>query len=216
MNRFIAQILPTPIYLEICDLDLSSELKFIENIPFSLKQQEDAKEFGDQSSDTYILNNPEMKNLRNWILERVEDYARNIMLFDVENMALCQSWISRKIKGQGHKIHSHSNSLISGVFYWQDKIEPINFIRQDTYNFAVEDLPMSFSQDPLNAKQMSASISPKKKSLILFPSTLAHFVEHNPFDQDRFSLSFNSIPLKGLGQEDYLNELNLSKIYGKS
>lgn len=215
MNRFIAQILPIPIYLEICDLDLSNEIQYLETVPFSPKDEQGRKSFGEQSENTYILNESNLVLLRNWIIDRLNDYARNIMLFDVDDMAITQSWVSMKLKNQGHQPHTHSNSLISGVFYWQDKIEPINFVRQDNHYISVEDLPMAMSQDPINSKQISASVTPKKNSLILFPSNLIHFVEENPFEEKRYSLAFNSIPLKGFGSEPMLNEINLQKIYSK-
>ena len=31
---------------------------------------------------------------------------------------LSQSWVSRKLPGQHHTMHTHPNSLISGVFYY--------------------------------------------------------------------------------------------------
>ena len=54
-----------------------------------------------------------------------EDYATNIMRWKYDELQFSQSWLTYKEPGQFHKAHSHPNSLLAGVFYY-DSIGHVN------------------------------------------------------------------------------------------
>ena len=73
---------------------------------------------GEISKNTYILDEPENKTIKDFILNKIYEYGNKILGYDYEKFKLTQSWISCKKPGQMHDIHTHPNSIISGVFYF--------------------------------------------------------------------------------------------------
>jgi uncharacterized protein (TIGR02466 family) len=206
----VVPIFPIPVYFAICEDDIKQSIDYMENAPIDLEKDQDIlKEYGTISSDDYILNRPEMTSLREWIMNHVDNYARNVLAWDFNKIDLTMSWVSIKEKGQRHKYHIHPNSLISGVFYWDtDDIEPISFLRPRKFtNFEIErneniDAPYAFDHH---------NFTPRKNTLVLFPSETQHSVGKIKQDLPRKSLAFNTFIFEKIGRPDSLTELDLSK-----
>jgi len=206
----VVPIFPIPVYFAICEDDIKQSIDYMENAPIDLEKDQDVlKEYGTISSDDYILNRPEMTSLREWIMNHVDNYARNVLAWNFNKIDLTMSWVSIKEKGQRHKYHIHPNSLISGVFYWDtDDIEPISFLRPRKFNnFEIDrneniDAPYAFDHH---------NFTPRKNTLILFPSETQHSVGKIKQDSPRKSLAFNTFIFEKIGRPDSLTELNLSK-----
>lgn len=206
----VVPIFPIPVYFAICEDDIKQSIDYMENAPIDLEKDQDTlKEYGTISADNYILNRPEMTGLREWIMNHVDNYARNVLAWDFNKIDLTMSWVSIKEKGQRHKYHIHPNSLISGVFYWDtDDIEPISFLRPRKFtNFEIErneniDAPYAFDHH---------NFTPRKNTLILFPSETQHSVGKIKQDLPRKSLAFNTFIFEKIGRPDSLTELDLSK-----
>lgn len=206
----VVPIFPIPVYFAICEDDIKQSIDYMENAPIDLEKDQDTlKEYGTISSDNYILNRPEMTGLREWIMNHVDNYARNVLAWDFNKIDLTMSWVSIKEKGQRHKYHIHPNSLISGVFYWDtDDIEPISFLRPRKFtNFEIErneniDAPYAFDHH---------NFTPRKNTLVLFPSETQHSVGKIKQDLPRKSLAFNTFIFEKIGRPDSLTELDLSK-----
>jgi uncharacterized protein (TIGR02466 family) len=206
----VVPIFPIPVYFAICEDDIKQSIDYMENAPIDLEKDQDIlKEYGTISSDNYILNRPEMTGLREWIMNHVDNYARNVLAWDFNKIDLTMSWVSIKEKGQRHKYHIHPNSLISGVFYWDtDDIEPISFLRPRKFtNFEIErneniDAPYAFDHH---------NFTPRKNTLVLFPSETQHSVGKIKQDLPRKSLAFNTFIFEKIGRPDSLTELDLSK-----
>jgi uncharacterized protein (TIGR02466 family) len=206
----VVPIFPIPVYFAICEDDIKQSIDYMENAPIDLEKDQDTlKEYGTISADNYILNRPEMTSLREWIMNHVDNYARNVLAWDFNKIDLTMSWVSIKEKGQRHKYHIHPNSLISGVFYWDtDDIEPISFLRPRKFtNFEIErneniDAPYAFDHH---------NFTPRKNTLILFPSETQHSVGKIKQDLPRKSLAFNTFIFEKIGRPDSLTELDLSK-----
>jgi uncharacterized protein (TIGR02466 family) len=206
----VVPIFPIPVYFAICEDDIKQSIDYMENAPIDLEKDQDVlKEYGTISSDDYILNRPEMTSLREWIMNHVDNYARNVLAWNFNKIDLTMSWVSIKEKGQRHKYHIHPNSLISGVFYWDtDDIEPISFLRPRKFNnFEIDrneniDAPYAFDHH---------NFTPRKNTLILFPSETQHSVGKIKQDLPRKSLAFNTFIFEKIGRPDSLTELDLSK-----
>lgn len=207
----VVPIFPTPVYFAINQNNISSCIEYLEKDPIQLeKSKETIDEYGTISVDTHILNRPELESLRNWILDHVNNYCKEVLAWDYGNIHLTQSWVSIKSKNEKHTFHKHPNSLISGVFYWSDEtIEDISFLRPARQtNFEINrdtSKPAPYAFDHHN-------FTPLKNTLILFPSELQHGVPKNNSNTPRKSLAFNTFIFEKLGSVFNLTELDLTKI----
>ena len=127
----INNIFPTPVAFFKLNRDLTEiELAFI-------KGQEHYKNTGNTTSkNRKILKSKELTELREFIEDSMFEYFKSIHSpkFDV-SLYLTQSWANYTEKGQFHHKHSHSNSVVSGVFYPQANrtVDKIYFYK-DEYN----------------------------------------------------------------------------------
>jgi uncharacterized protein (TIGR02466 family) len=157
------------------------------------------------SINKYVLDLPELKILKNKIMEQVNFFiydfldVKDNMKFNIEN-----SWVNKHIKEDSSPEHYHGNSLVSGVFYIDadQNSGPISFFKDKThYNLWTETVRIDFNyQDNVDSKTpnlynaQSIQFFPQKNDLILFPSILNHEVAPNNSDIVRYSLAFNLFP----------------------
>lgn len=208
----ILDLFPTPLYVTELPLKYSSILPwFFKQEMLSDPEHVDQSNYGQRSKNSYILNEPEASGLAEYILGEVENFAQNTLHFDYPKFKFGQSWLSFKLPGQLHTIHSHPNSLISGVFYFGDEDESIPAIKFHKITTTQNVSYISPKYKPNKGKSKYASeffsINYKPGLLLLFPSYLYHSVPINKTDKVRCSLAFNSIPVDGFGQEQTLTEL---------
>ena len=202
----ITSIFPIPVYnSEPFDLD-QNELDYINN-EYSNSTINTGK--NKTSKNHYILNDDKLKKLNEFIKENLNEYWFNVLQVNNEcKIKITQSWINYNEKNTSHHIHSHSNSLVSGVFY-VDNPTPIFFNRPSVKPFP----PFAFNHKIGNHyNNERVQISCKKGSLILFPSYLFHGVGENTNDNTRISISLNSFAEGQLGSEDTLTLLKLNVI----
>ncbi len=76
--------------------------------------------YGNKSVNTYILDELICINLSKHILQTAKTVMTEMLGFDIEDVQFTQSWISHKNPGEHHTKHSHANSIISGVYYFQN------------------------------------------------------------------------------------------------
>ena len=69
-----------------------------------------------------FLNNPMFKDLRDHCSLWVKFYADEIMKIDDKQaqIYLTQSWVNSTAKSEKHHSHHHPNSIISGVYYFNN------------------------------------------------------------------------------------------------
>lgn len=208
-NYGILELFPTPVYTTILPIEFSSVIPFLDNQ--DMNTQSDEVNYGRRSRDSYILSKPECVGLANFILERVKDFADNILLYDYDDYKLSQSWISHKEPGQHHTMHTHPNSLISGVFYYGKVEENTPAIR---FHKTLGSTNVSYISPNTKADKRSSkfawetfSINCEPGLLLLFPSYLNHSVPLNETKSVRCSLAFNIVPTVGFGLEANLTEL---------
>lgn len=210
----VLELFPTPVYTTGMPAELSGIIPFLDaQAPNS---GSDVANYGERSDNSYILNEPECVEVKKFVLQQVKEFAENVMLYDYDTWELSQSWVSRKQPGQHHTMHTHPNSMISGVFYYGEpspKTPAIKFHKM---------------AGGMNVNQLQAKTKPDKRSskfawetfsvqfepglLAIFPSYLFHSVPINESDKIRSSVAFNVVPKSNLGQEENLTELNFNKI----
>ena len=162
--------------------------------------------FNVRSTDTHVLEAPEMQAIRKIVAEHVDQYARKLISGDPKHVFyVTQSWVNYTRMGQSHHRHMHSNSLISGVLYVQAKkeVDGISFYR----NSAPEILVSTEQPNWYNAPSWFFSVG--TGDLVLFPSSLSHAVEQSTGEHTRISLAFNAFVRGEIGSEERLNSLRV-------
>ena len=203
MEATINSIFPTPIYMSKLDRELTPlELKFVD------KSKKDfyKNEGNITSNNTYILNEKPFLNLKKELDLRVKDYFEKVLSYTNLVMPyITQSWLNYTETNQYHHQHTHSNSLVSGVFYINcDKnLDKIKFFKEDykTIKPEIKDWNIWNSE--------SWWFSVKTGDVILFPSSLTHMVETKKGDNTRISLAFNVFIKGTVGNNKQLTELIL-------
>jgi uncharacterized protein (TIGR02466 family) len=205
----VLELFPTPVYITMLPVELSSVIPFLDNQDMNTKSDED--NYGRRSKDSYVLHKPECAGLSKFILDSVQDFANSTLMYNYDSYKLSQSWVSHKEPGQHHTMHSHPNSLISGVFYYgkaEENTPAIKFHKMiGGFNQSV--IAPRTKADKRNSKfaWQEFSVNFEPGLLILFPSYLHHSVPINKSNSVRCSLAFNTVPTIGFGEEESLTEL---------
>jgi len=155
------------------------------------------------SNNNYILNEPEFKNLHQFITGAVNEYSNIIYKPKHKNeIFITQSWLNWTKKGQFHHEHSHPNSFISGVLYMQTDAtkDKITFHKSEYKQLSLA----TDNYDALNSDSWWFNV--KTGAIVLFPSSLTHSVESVTSNETRISLAFNTFVKGTLGEKNKLTE----------
>ena len=132
-NDQLIPLFSSPVFVCSYQKNFDKELKWICNQNYISK---DWLEEGDkvmQSSDTFILDNPELSSINVFLKEKISEYLNEIYESDDE-LVIPQSWLNKVRKGSSHPEHRHPNSIISGVWYPQiNENHPVISFRSDSY-----------------------------------------------------------------------------------
>ena len=202
----IRGVFPTPVYKVERDLSITpSEEKEIEKIIKEGMQ----KNKGNVSSQNFYIFNSKFKEIKQFCEEQIQIYVEQI-IFPKEDLDfyITQSWLNITNPGGFHHIHSHQNSIISGVFYIStEENDKITF---EDPNYRIKQL-IKFESKEYNVWNSSSWHVPSIiNELILFPSWLEHSVEPNEkATTDRISIAFNTFVRGNLGKPKELSGLIL-------
>lgn len=159
------------------------------------------------SVDNYVLEHDDLQDLKSDFHHYINFFVKKIIIpkTDVE-LYITQSWLNYTKAGQNHHLHSHPNSVISGVFYINAVGDKITFHRKD------RDYILDFETDKyelFNSKSWFFEV--KTNEIFLFPSTLQHNVEtvDDKRKDVRVSLAFNTFFKGHVGDNRNLTELKL-------
>ena len=177
--------------------------------------------FNYSSTETYVLDKG-LPKIRHFIEESIRTYVETVVIggkydeYDFD-FRITQSWLNKTLRNSdGHHIHNHPNSFISGVFYVRvnPDVDYIVFSRpnQQFFQFPIKEYNI------FNSYQWAVNVS--EGQLLLFPSTLIHEVKPPKVSDmissddtdvyaDRISLSFNVFPSGRIGDSINLNELRI-------
>lgn len=205
----------TPIYLSSCYFDITKAVDVFENCKLYDSDPSVKEAFGSRSDDTYILDHPDCKELQDWIVSNINEYGYRVLGYQTQTFKVTQSWVSVKSTGQKHTPHTHPNSIISGVFYWQDgDIDPLTLYRPEQGGMQ-QHLKMNMNMGSAQASSYAwdvYNVNPRKHTLVLFPSYLKHSVGPIQNLAVRKSLAFNSMPAGTIGNKGGLDELDFSRL----
>ena len=147
------------------------------------------------SHNLRILDQIQLRELRGKIDLGIQEYMNHLGV-DLEKISvnITTSWLNLYEKGDSTHQHSHSNSIISGVYYLEDCDEtaPIQFHRAPGYvNLWPNTINLPIKQH--NALNIDViTVIPKAGELIMWPSHLSHSVPPNESDTQRHTIAFNT------------------------
>jgi len=208
----LMQLFPTPILISHYPVDYTKELEWVRNEECRKENggentgQGQKMHYNRQSEDTFVLDRPELANVRAFIEAKLHEYVTKVFA-STDKLVITQSWLNKSKKGESHHEHVHPNSMVSGVWYpaIHEQLPPIQFrsrgqrdvalqtTKYNTFNSATFMLPM------------------KAGEMIIFPSNLSHSVPANQSDEERISLAFNTWPKGNMGDIKSLTYLPLDR-----
>ena len=118
-----------------------------------------------------------------------------------------QSWLNYNPKGTFHHVHTHPNSIVSGVYFIKGDQQPILFERFENDHLFGNIIPEVDKYNYYNCG--SWKVTNKPGYLLLFPSSVKHGVVMNEATEERISLSFNTFVTGTIGKNRGLTELKI-------
>jgi uncharacterized protein (TIGR02466 family) len=207
-------IFPVPIYTRE-NIIKEKEIPFLEEVVNSpMTPYVPAHDlYGDKSENSYILDQFGFNALKIKLEIYLQEYA-NVILGLAGEFAITQSWLSIKKSNQQHIMHSHANSIVSGVFYFNnvEDASGLTFMKNRT---ATDTWSMSPLVNPNVNNQFSfneITLKVENHMVVMFPSYIAHKVTENKTDKPRYSIAFNAVPKYALGWEQELTELEYRRV----
>jgi uncharacterized protein (TIGR02466 family) len=204
-----AEVFPlfaTPLYATIYEGDTTEIVKYFDNCEMNEAQGG----YGVISKNSYILDNPICKPLSDFIMACFRDFATNIMRYDYKELEFAQSWLTYKMPGQSHKAHTHPNTILAGVFYYD--IQPddaaICFskeIKAIGRSYLEPSLLPDYQDHPFSQEEVY--FTPQKNNFIIFPSYLTHGVPPNNTNRIRKALGVNALTKGTLGDRETISEI---------
>ena len=211
----IASLFPTPLLRIDIPPELSTACNVFENTEM-LHEKESRMEYGIHSKNTYIMDEPECVDLKKFVLDLAKEFAQKTLMYDYDEWAFSQTWVTWKEPGQQHVPHTHPNSVISAVFFYGygEEETPAIMFHKDEYQGAGQSIMLKERPDkrpsPFAWKTFTFPFKPGL--LLLFPSYFRHSVPPNKTQYTRKSVSMNIVPKGGLGDPNSLTELLFHKV----
>lgn len=210
MQDELLSLFPTPVLIAQYPLPYEKELEYIRALPCRRENKGgdagNVIHYNRQSEDTFVLDKPELSNIRAFIQSKIYKFVKEIMN-STDELVITQSWINKSGKGESHHEHVHPNSLVSGVWYpvINEQLPPIQFRSKSQRD-------VSLQCEKFNNFNSATFLLPMKAGeLIIFPSNLTHSVPANQSETERISLSFNTWAKGSLGDMNSLTYLPLDR-----
>ena len=202
----LLQLFSVPLVIAKYPKNYDKELEWIRNHEVGKENYEHMRLCNRQSKESFILDRPELVNIREFIQHQLNAYIFQIMGATNE-IVITQSWLNKNKKGEYHHDHTHPNSIISGVWYPQidETLPPIIFSKK-----TVRDFNLTIQQfNDYNCSLFKLSLN--MGELVLFPSNLSHNVPTNKSEKERISLSFNTWVKGNMGNIDSLTYIPIDR-----
>lgn len=207
MQAEIHPLFPTALYVNTYEGDTSEIVRYFDSQPMNPASQ---GAYGEISKNSYIIDHPVCKPLNDFFMKCFEEYATNIMRYRYKKLEFAQSWLTYKQPGMFHKAHTHPNTLLAGVFYYdvQPNDAAICFSK-DVKSFGRSSFEPSLLDDYQNHtfSQEEIYFTPQQNNFIIFPSWLSHGVPPNRTNRVRKALGVNALTKGTLGDRETISEI---------
>jgi uncharacterized protein (TIGR02466 family) len=168
------------------------EVEVFKNIKLNKQYGEDGNHL---SEDIHILQKYRLDRLKNLCDSYVSNYTQNILGI-TDEFKMFKSWLSMNIKGTRHDPHSHGNTMISCILYFDEHmsdeaLDPINF-EQSGLDSTFRNFQFQFKTKEKNQYNNKVlTIYPKTNTLLIFPGWVKHEVPLVTSDIKRYCLGTN-------------------------
>jgi len=202
----IQNLFPTPIYISNIDRKFTKqELQFVN------KQKKHCinNQGNINTKDNYILNRKEFENIRKFLEKHCQNYLDTIICpkNNIE-LYITQSWLNYTEKNQYHHQHSHPNSVVSGVLYFNSDKENDKILFSNSKGY--QQIKPEIDDTKFNLWNSETwFFSVQTGNLFMFPSSTTHQVETKKGNNTRISLAFNTFYKGTIGSNSKLTELIL-------
>lgn len=176
---------------------------------FTVKQFElQNNDFNYFSTDFSVLNHENLSAIKQIINLHLLEYQRSVCGIEIQQFYITDSWIAITPPGGKHVVHSHPNSLLSGVFYF-------DVPDHSSINFYVEsqifkNFKFCFDYTTLTAyNKQTVNIPVQQSDIVIFPSWVDHSVDVNTSDKERVIIGFNCFVKGNFGNDRYPTRLFL-------
>ena len=207
MQPKVYSMFPSPLYVNTYQGDTTEVVNY-----FDSQEMNDATNgaYGLISKNSYVLDNPICNDLSNFFLDCFKYFATNIMRYRYTDIQFAQSWLTYKTPGQFHKAHTHPNSLLAGVFYYdfQPDDAAICFSKEvKTFNRSYLEPALLDDYQDYPYSQEELYFTPSQNNFIIFPSYLTHGVPPNRTNRVRKALGVNALTKGTFGDRRTISEL---------
>lgn len=142
-----------------------------------------------RQTDSKLHLNPKSKKFVQWIEHCLDNVAKEFN-YNLSTGQIQGMWATRLRKYGDHPVHSHPDSVLSGVYYVNELTEGVGSL------YFIDPRPAAhvvtnFSTDPNPASKQQFMVTPQQGTLYIFPSWLWHGVTQNLSDSERISISFD-------------------------
>ena len=194
---------PPLMHLKYNGEDLSKLIDYVKTISY-IDELTNGVQSNSPSENNYILDENIFANLKKFISIYINQYTEEIFLSN-QKLKITQSWINKNKTGSIHTMHYHPNSILSGVFYFNDHSSPIEFISDRKDQFSLHKNEQKYNQ----FTSSSFTVQTQAGTLIIFPSYIFHRVTMNQQKDTRYSMSFNTFPVDQMGSKNEMSYVKL-------
>ena len=157
-----------------------------------------------QSKDLRVLE--KYSKTRKILLDYFKKFSNEVLEYD-NDYDITTSWFTKSSEGQFSTFHNHKNSFWSGVYYYGDYDDNSSNIEFSSPLAIYQQYELNV-RNPNAVNSILSYIKPSSKSLILFPSYLAHRIGEHRSKITRHSLAFNIVPIGKYGEYDSSYDTN--------
>ena len=199
----IHSLFPIPVYKTKMDRDFTNQ-----ELSFAKEQKNHCiKNNGNiNTKDNYILNRKEFINIKSFLEGHCKNYIDTVICPKNKiDIRITQSWLNYTEQNEFHHMHSHPNSFVSGVLYFDcdSNNDKIVFTKSEYQQIS----PEVENYNLWNSHMWWFHVG--TGDLVMFPSSTLHQVEAKKGTNTRISLAFNTFISGLIGEPECLNELNL-------
>lgn len=188
-------------------IDVNEDFSFLQQLQTEIKFR---KIFKDGENNSYGSENLNVLEVfpkeKNTLMDYFNFIKDNFFHYKNTEFKMTTSWITKTPYMGYSNVHTHANSFMSGVFYYDEYEKETSPIIFERFNFPSSNFQIT-SEQTNELTCSNYTIFPNKNLLVLFPSYLYHRIGFNNSKKDRYSLAFNIIPQGKFGMDDSALEI---------
>lgn len=205
-NIKVFNLFPIPLYVTTYKGNTNKIVKYFD----SCEMNETNNGYGIISKNSYIIDNPVCKSLADFFMLHFKKFATEIMRYNYKELEFAQSWLTYKKPGQFHKAHTHPNTLLAGVFYYDHEPGDASIcfskvVGSQHRSYLEPSLLPDYQEYPYSQDEIY--FTPQRNNFIIFPSYVTHGVPPNKTNKIRKALGVNVLTKGTLGDQKTISEI---------